>query len=81
LTWSKNLVFYHYPFLPSLRVLLCGSHGVLCAASRPKPVTVFDPCRDVERGWASRRKVKTEATQLSNVTLRMARLEAILDAA
>src|SRR5947209_6924271 len=38
-------VYIHHPFLPSLRVLLCGSHGVLCASSRSEPVTMLTELR------------------------------------
>src|SRR5271157_1189569 len=34
-------VYIHHPVLPSLRILLCGAYGVLCAAPRPKPITVL----------------------------------------
>jgi hypothetical protein len=31
----------HHPILPFLRVLLCGSHGILCAAPRSESVAVL----------------------------------------
>src|SRR6267378_4721287 len=42
-------VHVHHPFLPSLRILLRGSHGVLCAPSRSKPVTVLAALRIEDR--------------------------------
>jgi len=42
-------VYIHPPVLPFLRILLCGSHGILCAASRPKPVTVLAKVRIKDR--------------------------------
>src|ERR1700692_1589112 len=39
----------HHPILPSLRVLLCGQHGILCFAPRPKPMTVLTECRIEDR--------------------------------
>ena len=39
----------HHPFLPFLRILLCGSHGVLCAAPRSESVTVLAKHRIEDR--------------------------------
>src|ERR1035441_1419575 len=38
-------VHVHHPVPTSLRILLCGSHGVLCPAPWPKPVTMLAEVR------------------------------------